>query len=400
MRKLKILHVHDYYQQAGGEDTAFESEVMLLRQKGQDVLEYVEDNHRIVSMSQISAAFQTVWSWETHKKLSSFLAQNKPDLVHFHNIFPLISPSAYYACHELSIPVVQSLDNPRLICPTATFYRNGRLCQDCLGKTPPYPGVLHGCYHNSRSQTAVVAAMLTLHRWLKTWRNQVDLFLVATAFYRQKFIEGGLPSERVVVKPHFVHPDLGRRLADHNGNYALFIARLDPEKGVHTMLEAWRELPAIPLKVRGSGQLERESVTFIQRHRLNKVEIIGRLSRTELTRLIKNARFLIWPSEGYYETFGYAAVECFSAGVPVIASRIGVMSEIVKDGITGLYFIPGDSADLARKVKWAWEHPREMAEMGRNARREYEMKYTANRNYEMLMNIYQRTIESKRDKRN
>lgn len=392
MEKIKVLHAHERYRQPGGEDTAFSAETGLLRSYGHEVVEYVEHNRRIEAMPRASVALQTVWSWESRNKIAAVLSQEKPEVAHFHNTFPLISPSAYYACRAAHIPVVQSLDNPRLICPAATFYRNGKLCEDCLGKTPPLPGVIHGCYHHSRSQTAVVASMLTFHRWIRTWRDRVDLYLVATEFYRQKFIQGGLPAGKIVVKPHFIFPDPGVRPADRRGQYALFIGRIDPEKGVRTMLEAWRQLPGIPLKIRGDGQLEAEARTFIEEHRLDNIEILGRLSKSELTDLIKGARFLVWPSEGYYETFGYVAVESFSCGVPVIASGIGVMQEIVAGGQTGLHFQPGSTGHLADRVKWAWEHPNEVAEMGRNARHEYESKYTAEKNYEMLIDIYRRAI--------
>jgi glycosyltransferase involved in cell wall biosynthesis len=154
-------------------------------------------------------------------------------------------------------------------------------------------------------------------------------------------------------------------------------------------------LDTVPLKIRGSGQLENESKQFITENSLsNTIEVVGRLSKEELINLIKGSRFLIWPSEGYYETFGYVAVESFSCGVPVITSHIGVLGEIVKDGTTGLHFNPGDSVDLAAKVRWAWDHPDEMLRMGQNARKEYEEKYTAERNYEMMMAIYQQAIEN------
>ena len=393
MIKIKVLHAHNYYLQSGGEDTAFKAEVNLLRDHGFEVLEYVEDNHNIASRSQLSVALQTVWSWDSYKKIKKTLRRERPQIVHFHNTFPLISPAVYYACREEKIPVIQSLDNPRLLCPSANFYRNGRLCQDCLGRTPPWPSVLHACYHDSHLQTTVVASMLTFHRWRKTWVRQVDYYLVATEFYRRKFIEGGLPAKNIVVKPHFIYPDPDARSKEHAGEYVLFISRLDPEKGVRTMLDAWKTLSHIPLKIRGAGQLEKETNEFIHSNQSTSVELIPRLSRQELTALIKNARFLIWPSEGFYETFGYVAVECFANGVPVIASNIGVMNEIVTNGVTGLHFTPGNSADLAKKVQWAWEHPDTMAEMGHNARKEYELKYTAERNYDMLMDIYHMAIK-------
>jgi glycosyltransferase involved in cell wall biosynthesis len=396
MDRIKVLHAHNYYLQPGGEDTAFTTEVALLRDHGQDVTEYVEYNRQTKYLGRIPMALQTMWSWPTYRRLRETLHREQPDLVHFHNTFPLISPSAYDACRSLSIPVIQSLDNPRLLCPSANFYRNGRLCQDCLGKTPPIPGVFHHCYHNSFLQTAVVASMLTIHRWLRTWQTKVDFYLVATKFYRRKFIDGGLPSKKIVVKPHFLFPDPEFRPADQHGDYALYIGRLDPEKGIRTMLEAWKRLPGIPVKIRGEGRLESEVQQWIEENKGSGMELIERRSKEELTKLIRNARFLVWPSQGFYETFGYVAVECFACGVPVLASRIGVQEEIVLENITGLLFNPGDPGDLSAKIRWAWDHPVEMDEMGKNARREYEARYTAEENYPKLMEIYRQAIENNR----
>ena len=393
MNAIKVLHAHNYYLQPGGEDTAFNAEVILLRNHGHTVVEYIENNRSIASKNQINVALQSIWSQDAYRRIKKVLREERPQVAHFHNTFPLISPAAYYACHEENIPVIQSLDNPRLLCPSANLYRNGKLCQDCLSKTPPWPSILHACYHGSHLQTAVVAFMLTFHRWRGTWTRQVDYYLVATEFYRRKFIEGGLPAERIVVKPHFVHPDPGIRSEEKIGDYALFIGRLDPEKGIPTLLEAWKLLRHIPLKIRGDGQLEKEAKEFIRSNQLDSVELVQRLSRDGLTALIKNARFLVWPSNGFYETFGYVAVDCFASGIPVIASDIGVMSEIVRNGVTGLLFTPGDPAALSEKVEWAWGHPDAIFEMGRDARKEYELKYTAERNYHMLMDIYQKAIE-------
>lgn len=397
MQNIKVVHAHDFYLQPGGEDTAFAAEVKLLRDNGQQVIEYVENNERIAAKSQISVAAQTLWSWETKKKFAALLQTEKPDVVHFHNTFPLISPSAYYACSEAGIPVVQSLDNPRLICPSANLYRDGKLCQDCVGKTVPWPGIVHACYHESSLHTAVVTSMLTMHRIKGTWNRKVDAYLVATEFYKRKFSEGGLPPDKLVVKPHFISPDPGIRSGAASDRRALFIGRLDPEKGIRTMMTAWKTLKDVSLDIRGSGQMEDEVRRLISESGLtNTVQIIGRLSREELTVKIKSALFLVWPSEGFYETFGYVAVESFSCGVPVIASRIGVPGEIVTDGVTGLLFNAGDASDLATKVRWACDHPAEMARMGLNARREYEAKYTAERNYEILKSIYERVISENR----
>ncbi len=388
---MRILVAHNYYLQPGGEDTEFLAETALLRAHGHEVTEYVERNERIAAANQLSIAVQTVWSWSSYRKILTAIRTARPEIAHFHNTFPLISPAAYYACRRSGIPVIQTLHNPRLVCPAASLYRDGRLCTDCVGRLP-WPGVLHRCFHNSRAQTLVVAAMLVTHRWLRTWDAVVSAYLVPTEFYRNLFVLGGLPAEKLVVKPNFVvasEPDPA--IARNNGKYALFVARLDPEKGVRTMLNAWRTLK-IPLKIRGSGQLEKESQRYVQEHGLEHVQIVRRLSKADLWTLIGGARFLVWPSEGYYEAFGLSAVECYAVGIPVVASRIGVMTEIVRDGETGLLFNPGDPQDLAAKAQWLWDHPEESKRMGQNARREYELKYTPERNYQMLMSIYEKAL--------
>jgi len=392
---FKIIHVHDYYQNPGGEDTVFAAEVALLQSYGHTVITYTDNNKRIQEMSPVGVAIQALWSKASFDKIDGLIKKEKPDVVHFHNTFPLISPSGYYACRSNVVPVVQSLDNPRLMCPAATFYRNGRLCQDCLGKTPPIPGIVHGCYHGSRLQTAMVASMLTFHRWINTWNHLVDAYLVATEFYKLKFIEGGLPEEKIIVKPHFTLSDPKPRSLRSQDGYVLFIGRLNPEKGIRTLLKAWKGLN-IPLIIRGDGQLEQECRDFLNDNQIKFIKIIDRLIPDDLSQLIINARFLIWPSEGYYETFGMVAVECFANGIPVIASNIGVMAEIVKDGETGLLFTPGDPTDLATKAEWLWGHPEESARLGCNAHHEYENKFRPEINYQMLLDVYTRVMAIKK----
>jgi glycosyltransferase involved in cell wall biosynthesis len=232
--------------------------------------------------------------------------------------------------------------------------------------------------------------MLAIHRHLRTWSETVDTYIVFTDFYRQLFVQAGLPPTKIKIKPHFITPDPGSTSAAQE--YALFVGRLAPEKGVPTLLKAWTQLNSIPLKIRGDGPLETEVRRLYPA--LNVV-LIPRLSEKDLTTLFHGARFLVWPSDGYYETFGLAAAEAFACGIPVIASRIGVMAEIVRDGVTGLLFNPGDPDDLAAKVLWAWENRKHMAELGAAARIEYERKYQADSNYETLLEIYSRACDCK-----
>lgn len=389
---MKVLIAHNYYRQSGGEDVVFEQETAMLQNAGHEVIVYARTNHEAAEFPRWKKAtlpLRIIWAEDTRQDLRKILRDARPDIAHFHNTHYMITPAAYEACREFSVPVVQSLHNPRLLCPAASFTRHNRLCQDCLGKTPPWPSVLHGCYRNSRVQTGGITVMLTLHRWRKTWKKYVDTYIVATEFYRQKFIEGGLSPEKIVIKPHFITPDPGVR---HNrpGQYALFIGRLDPEKGVPMLLQAWQGLE-IPLKIRGTGRLFASVQALAEQSPW--IDVIGRLPRADMFDLIKGARFLVWPSKGYYETFGLVAVEAFACGVPVIASRTGVAEEIVEDHCTGLHFEADDIDDLVAKVTWAWEHPDDMRQMGQNARHVFEEKYTQARNSSQLIHIYQQTID-------
>ncbi|BDG26762.1 hypothetical protein TthSNM66_13980 [Thermus thermophilus] len=330
----------------------------------------------------------TLWNQEAHRRVREALRAHRPDLVHVHNTFPLASPAVVHAAKAEGVPVVMTLRNYRLLCVNALFFREGRVCEDCLGRLP-WRGVVHGCYRDSRLASLGVASMLALHRALGTW-NLVDRFIALTEFARRKFVEGGLPAEKIVVKPNFVHPDPGP--GEGRGGYALFVGRLSPEKGVGTLLRAWGLLGGrVPLKVVGDGPLADEVQEAARR--LPGVEWLGRKSPEEVYALMGEAAFLVFPSE-WYETFGRVAIEAFAKGTPVVASRIGAVGEVTEDGRTGLHFRPGDPEDLAAKVEWLLAHPTELARMRREARAEYEAKYTAERNYQLLMEIYGQALEA------
>ena len=391
---LKILLAHNYYQQSGGEDTVFTAEASLLREKGHTVLEYIEDNHRIPAMNKLDLAIQTVWSQHSYDKLSELIAAEKPDIAHFHNTFPLISPSAYYACRDANLPVIQTLHNYRLICPSAILFRDGHICEDCLARSIPWPAVLHNCYRNSRIQTTVVATMLATHRVLKTWNKLINTYIALTDFSRQKFIAGGLPQEKIVVKPNFVQ--IAPVTLPARDMSLLFVGRLVPYKGIKTLLSGWASIPNIPLDMAGDGPMK-DALTR-QSKNLRNIHWLGTISHEAVLEKMKSALALVFPSE-CYEGFPMTIIEAMACELPIIAAKLGGASEIISNGVTGLHFNPGDPHDLAKKVHWAWEHPNEMAEMGRNARHEYEEKYTAERNYAMSLTIYEHALSGnwKRD---
>lgn len=381
---MHILSIHNRYQVRGGEDEVHQAEVELLRQMGHTVEVYEENNDRISNLGKVRTAIKTVWSQESYQAVKSRLEHHPFDVVHVQNFFPLVSPSVYYAAKAAHVPVVQTLHNYRLLCPNALFFRDGQVCEDCLGKTIPYPGVRHGCYRESQTATAGVAAMLTTHRLLKTWIERVDIFIALTEFARQKLIQGGLPPEKIVVKPNFVSPDPG--IGEGKGGYALFVGRLSVEKGLDTLLAAWEKLHTrIPLKIVGDGPLSAQVMAAAER--LTGVEWLGRKSMSEVHELMGDATFLVFPSK-WYETFGRVAIEAFAKGTPVIAANIGAIAELVEVGRTGLHFQPANANDLFKIVETLLADSAAYREMRWAARREFEAKYTLESNYAQLMEIY------------
>jgi glycosyltransferase involved in cell wall biosynthesis len=389
---MKIALVHNTYLEQGGEDVVFWQERALLKAAGHEVLEYQRFNSEMENYSaaqKITVIGRTVWARDSYEQFESLLREKKPDVVHIHNTFPLISPSILWACREANVPVVHTLHNYRLLCPGANFIRNGKPCEDCTHGTI-WQSVLHGCYRGSRPQTAVVALMLTVHRSKRTWTDMVDRYIALTEFARSRFVNAGLPAEKIIVKPNCVDPDPGIRTG--KGSYALFVGRVSEEKGTPTLLKAWRQLPrTFSLRVIGDGPALAQLESEAKAGGLSNVTFLGRLGREQVMAAMKEARFLIFPSQ-LYENLPLTIIESFACGVPVLASRLGAMAEIVDEDRTGLFFTPGDADDLARVAARAWNEPDYMNRLGNQARAEYKSKYTADANYRHLMEIYEQAI--------
>lgn len=392
-RPLRIVSVFNRYVFRGGEEEVFEAEAKMLTARDCHVNAVsVQTTPPDGAFAKVAFGLQATWSGSWHKKMRDLLLHERPDVVHLHNSFPMISPSIYYACRESGVPVVQTLHNYRLLCPGALFYRDGKVCEDCL-EGGLHNSVRHGCYRGSRAQTAAVALMLGTHRALDTWNEKVDAYIALTEFARQKFIQGGLPAERIAVKPNFLDPDPGPRQGPGEG--AVFVGRLSEQKGLLTLLEAWRRVPSeFPLRIIGEGPLLKELQVRKTGWALTNVKIEGRLPREETIAAIRRAQFLIFPSQ-WYECFPLTLIEAFACGVPVIASQLGAMAELVDDGRTGMLFRAGESKDLAEKIAWARCHARETDAMARACREVFLAKYTADKNFDQLMAIYNAIMDRK-----
>ncbi len=380
---MRCLIVHNYYQNRGGEDCVFEAESRLLSSGGHDVRNYTLHNDSLIGRSKIGIAADTVWNRDVYRQMQRSIREFKPDIVHFHNTFPLVSPAAVYAAKDAGATVIMSLHNYRLLCPSANLYRDGNICEDCFGRTVKWPAVLHRCYRGSSAQSGVVALMLAVHRVEGRFGGLVDRYIALSEHSRSLFVRAGLEPDRVVVKPNFVvQPPLAPDVAREG--FVLFVGRLVPEKGTSTLLEAWRSssAPQVPLIVVGEGPLASE----VGRAGGN-IQLLGKKTRSEVQALMRRASLLVFPSE-WCEPFGLVIVEALANELPVLAAGVGAARELVDHCRTGFLFEAGNPQLLARAAHYALECPEALYRMGLAAGLEYRMKYTPERNLTLLETIY------------
>jgi glycosyltransferase involved in cell wall biosynthesis len=384
---MKILLCHNYYQQWGGEDMSFEARARMLETYGHHVVRFTLHNEAITSMGKVTLSFRTLWNRQSYRALRELIHRENPEVMHCGNTFPLISPAAYYAAHREGTAVVQTLSNYRHFCPESNFLRNRKNCEDCLGCFFSWRGVVRRCYHHQYGASAVTASMAAFHRALNTWNKKIDRFICLSEFSRQKCLEGGFPAEKMVVKPNFIDPDPG---PGPGGEYAVYAGRLSAEKGIETLLTAWRRLKgAVPLKIIGDGPMAKEVEAAAGG--CSAIEWLGRRSPEDIYTLLGGASFLVMPSI-CYETFGRTIIEAFAKGTPVIASDTGAPAELVREGDTGLHFETGNPEDLVRRIKQFLSDKQGQARMRCSARKEYLKKYTADRNHSRLIAIYDKAI--------
>ena len=381
---MRILMLHNRYLVPGGEDQSTAAEAALLRETGCSVDLLERDNREIGQLSKAKVAMRSIWSRKSFSQVFERLRSGDYDVLHVQNFFPLWSPAVYHAAAEAGVPVVQTLRNYRLMCVNSLFFRDGRPCEDCLGRTVPWPGILHACYRQSRAGSAVVAGMITTHHFLGTWQTKVNTYIALTEFAREKFIAGGLPAEKIMLKPNFVHP--APPIGNGGGGYALFVGRLSSEKGISTLLDAWTLSNCmLPLKIVGDGP---DSARVAAAAAISpKVEYVGRKSSEEVIELMRSAEFLVFPSE-CYENMPRSIIEAFAVGTPVLASKIGAGISMVEPDKTGFHFKAGDAGNLRRMAEWCSKNLDAIRALRSNARSEYELKYSGPANAQALLEIY------------
>ena len=390
---MKILICHNYYKYRGGESQTVLKEKLLLESKGHKVILFTKDNKNIDNYNLIRKIIfflNVVFSFDTYRTIKEIIRKEKPDIVHIHNVFPLISPSVYYALKNLKVPVIQTVHNYRLLCPNGLFLdKDGKLCERCKNGDF-FNAVIRKCYRNSYLQSFGMALTLYIYRRLNAFINKTDFFITPSNFLKQKLVEGRIPAEKIVVKPHFVECDKIKPAYEFD-NYAVYMGRLSPEKGLFNLLEAWKKISGVTLKVIGDGIIRNELEEFVVREKIPNIEFLGFIDGTKRIEILEKAMFSVLPSQ-CFENMPYAALESFACGVPIIASRIGGLGELVTDGVTGFLFEVGNTDDLIRKVSKLINNEQLLLEMRYNTRRHAEERFSEDIAYKGIMDVYNKTM--------
>lgn len=388
---MKVLLVHNRYRSGSpsGEDRVVDREAVALREHGHTVQHFERFSDDIANGSLFRKALlpaQVIWSETARRSLKATLEEFRPHVVHIHNTFPLLSPSILYACHDHRVPVVATMHNFRMVCPRGDLFRDGSLCQDCVGRLP-LPALRHRCYRNSALATAPLAAGIVIHR--NAWHSLISAYIFLSTVQRD-ILADGVPPERSFVKPNFVPhlftPSSGPR------DYVVYAGRLSVEKGVDLLMKAWElfrhgtEHDSLRLVLAGAGPLEEQVEEWARGH--TSVDWVGLLEPSTFASILAQSRAAIVPSR-CLETFGLVAVEAMAAGVPPVAPAHGPFVDLIRDGVDGSLFTPGSADALAGVLRDLVGQPTRYESLGRAARLTYEQRYTPEANVKQLVDIYE-----------
>lgn len=391
---MRILFIHNQYQQAGGEDVAVATEANLLLEKGHEVRTIIFQNtNPSGTIDKLRKGWNAIYNSSSYKKVIGEIKVFKPDVVHVHNLFFVASPSVLFAVKKMCIPVVLTIHNYRLICANALLLRDGHPCELCIHKTLPFSGIKYRCYRKSATESALVTTITGIHKLMGTWRLKINRFILLTEFAKSRFVNSSIkaPDSKLIVKPNFI-PDPGTRDPNQE-NFFLFVGRLSAEKGIEVLLQAFSKNPQQRLVIIGEGfPSEAAAARFMKS---SNITFAGKLEKKEVLSYMKRCRALIFPST-WYEGLPYVIIEAFATGTPVIASRLGSMTELIEDGYNGLLFAAGNANDLEHKVSLFLQlEERERQLMNDNARLTYLKKYHPSIHYQTILAIYESVIAEK-----
>lgn len=394
---MKILAIHNFHRKgsASGDDQVFKSETAMLESYGNIVVRYTVSNDEFDSASLIGKVLSTIgmlWSFKHYNAVKQLIKNEKPDIVHIHTFFPLLSPSILYAAKRSGAKVVVTLHDTRFICPCSTSLRGTKLCNDC-GDGHYLRMCKYGCFKKSRIQSLIVASIFKYHRIRKSFYRQIDKYICLNDNQIKLLSEIGFDKTRLVKKYNFV-PDVEANLvpakeADLPERYVVFYGRIGEEKGVRLLMQMWNHITDIPLVVMGGGPLESEFRQWAAPK--NNVHFLGYTEHKKCLSIVKGSEFVIFPSI-WYEGCSMVEIETESLGKALIATDLGFSSEAIREGING-YKIPlGNVSEFVERISDLWNKPNLCKKMGENARTDYEAKYTPEDNYRQLIVIYKTII--------
>lgn len=390
---MKILAIHNFHRKgsASGDDQVFKSETALLEKHGNQVIRYTVSNDEFDNfgiIGKITTTFGMLWSFKNYKRVKELVEMEKPDIVHIHTFFPLLSPSVLYAAKRCGAKVVATLHDTRFVCPCATSLRGTELCNEC-GDGNYFRMCKYGCFKSSRLQSFIVACIFTYHRMRKSFYKQIDKYICLNNNQIQLLKNIGFEENKIVKKYNFV-PDVDvsvnvTRMENLPERYVVFYGRIGEEKGIHFLMQIWESIQEIPLVVMGGGPLEEEFRTWAEKK--DNVYFLGYMQHEECLGVVKKAEFVIFPSI-WYEGCSMVEIETQSIGKGIIATDLGFSEEVIKNGINGFKVPLGNTDGFVEAIRKLWENPEQIAVIGKNARMDYEEKYQPEDNYRQMMLIY------------
>jgi glycosyltransferase involved in cell wall biosynthesis len=389
---VRILVAHNRYQQTGGEDVVAEAEAELLASHGHVVERLaVANDHIRGTVSQIGASISSIYSFDSNRLIKQKIDRFRPDVVHIHNFFPTLSPSVFYACSEAGVPVVHTLHNYRIICASATLFRDGGICEECLQSRSILPGIRHACYRSSRIGSAVSGFGMALHDHMHTWSEKVSAYIALTSFAADKLGSYRIPRSKIYVKPNSA---IDRGLGTGEGGYAVYVGRLTREKGIQTIIDADASgLLDIDVLILGNGALS-DDVRRAAERPGSRLVFKGFIDHDQTIECMRSARVLIMPSIWYEGGLPLVVIEAFSLGLPVIGANVGNVAGLLRSGETGLLYEAGDPLALCAALRSYASDPEAATEMRKHAREYYLANHTPERNYTRLIEIYQDAIKN------
>ncbi len=390
---MRVLIVHNRYRTAApsGENRVVDTESAALATLGHEVTRYERGSDEIEGWSPARKAAlpgRVVWSGQTYRELASRLRTERPDLVHVHNTFPLLSSAVLYVCHGAGVPVVATVHNYKLECASGDFFRGGAVCHDCAG-TLPGRAVIRGCYRESRAATVPVALAMSAHR--RAWRSMVSAYIFLSAAQRDLLAGLRLDHNRIFIRYNLV-PSPGLAEPPPREAMVVYAGRLDEAKGIPILMAGWdyylatHSEPALSLVIAGAGPLDRQVASWASAR--PSVRLVGQLDKVSCARLVASAHAVVVPS-AWQETFGLVVVEAMASGVPTIAAGHGSLAELIADHENGVLFPPGDAAALGRVIGDLAAHPRRYEGYGKAAEQTYRLRFDPDRNLAQLLEIYE-----------